>query len=161
MVVNSIAAFGFEVNGMDFIGKYFDELIVGEAFGQSLTITAAHITQGCGMFGDFNPLHSNAEFCATTRFGRPILHGPMTSAFMSASVGMYFYGTAIAYLEHNCSFLAPVMAGDTLTVSWRVDELVPKPKINGGIAALTGECYNQKKVSVAKADGKIMLSNRS
>lgn len=145
---------------MNFVGKFFDELKTGDTFGQSLTINAAHISQACGMFGDFNPLHSDAEFCANTRFGEPILHGPMTSAFMSASIGMYFYGSAIAYLEHNCSFLAPVLAGDTLTVSWTITELLSKPKINGGIAVLKGECLNQKKELVAQATGKMMLSNQ-
>lgn len=146
---------------MNFVGKHFDELTAGDTFGQSLTITSAHISQACGMFGDFNPLHSNAEFCANTRFGEPILHGPMTSAYMSASIGMFFYGSAVAYLEHNCSFTAPVKAGDTLTVSWTIVELFEKPKINGGIAVLQGECYNQKGELVAKADGKIMLSNKN
>lgn len=146
---------------MNFVGKFFNELTTGDTFGQSLTITSAHISQACGMFGDFNPLHSDAEFCAKTRFGEPILHGPMTSAFMSASIGMYFYGSAIAYLEHNCSFLAPVLAGDTLTVNWTIAELLEKPKIGGGIAVLEAECHNQKGVLVARANGKIMLSNRA
>lgn len=145
---------------MNFVGKFFDELKQEETFGQSLTITTAHISQACGMFGDFNPLHSDAEFCAKTRFGEPILHGPMTSAFMSASIGMFFYGSAVAYLEHNCSFVAPVFAGDTLTVTWTITELLDKPKTNGGIAVLEAECVNQKNEVVARANGKIMLSNR-
>ncbi|OEY65104.1 MaoC family dehydratase [Marinobacter sp. X15-166B] len=146
---------------MNFLGKAFDELSENETFGQSLTITDAHISQACGMFGDFNPLHSDAEFCAKSRFGQRILHGPMTGAFMSASIGMYFYGTAVAYLEHNCQFLSPVFAGDTLTVNWTVTELLAKPKINGGIAVLAGECYNQRSEQVATATGKIMLTNRT
>lgn len=98
---------------MNFLGKAFDEISEGETFGQSLTIDASHISRACGMFGDFNPLHSDAEFCANSRFGRPILHGPMTSAFMSASIGMYFYGTAVAYpstiagLSPRCSLATP------------------------------------------------------
>lgn len=145
---------------MNFVGKAFNQLAEGETFGQRLTINHAHISQACGMFGDFNPLHSDAEFCANNRFGQVILHGPMTSAYMSASIGMYFYGTAVAYLEHNCQFLAPVFAGDTLTVTWTIAELLEKPKINGGIAVLEGVCANQKGEQIAKAQGKIMLSNK-
>lgn len=145
---------------MNFVGKAFDELTVGQTFGQRLTINQAHISQACGMFGDFNPLHSDAQFCAKSRFGQPILHGPMTSAYMSASIGMFFYGTAVAYLEHNCQFLGPVFADDTLSVNWTISELLVKPKISGGIAVLVGECNNQKGEAVAKATGKIMLLNR-
>ncbi len=146
---------------MNFVGKTYDEIRQGETFGQSLTIEASHITQACGMFGDFNPLHSNAEFCARSRFGRPILHGPMTSAFMSASIGMYFYGTAVAYLEHICRFVAPVFAGDTLSVLWTISETLDKPRSNGGIAVLSGQCKNQREEIVAEASGKILLINRS
>ncbi|WP_409497496.1 MaoC family dehydratase [Pseudomonas fragi] len=146
---------------MNFLGKAFDEISEGETFGQSLTIDASHISRACGMFGDFNPLHSDAEFCANSRFGRPILHGPMTSAFMSASIGMYFYGTAVAYLEHNCRFVAPVFAGDTLTVQWTITQTLDKPRSNGGIAVLRGECSNQRGEQIAEASGKILLSNRA
>ena len=146
---------------MNFLGKAFDEISEGETFGQSLTIDASHISRACGMFGDFNPLHSDAEFCANSRFGRPILHGPMTSAFMSASIGMYFYGTAVAYLEHNCRFVAPVFAGDTLSVQWTITQTLDKPRSNGGIAVLRGECKNQRGEQIAEASGKILLSNRA
>ena len=146
---------------MNFLGKAFDEISEGETFGQSLTIDASHISRACGMFGDFNPLHSDAEFCANSRFGRPILHGPMTSAFMSASIGMYFYGTAVAYLEHNCRFVAPVFAGDTLSVQWTITQTLDKPRSNGGIAVLRGECSNQRGEQIAEASGKILLSNRT
>jgi len=146
---------------MNFLGKAFDEISEGETFGQSLTIDASHISRACGMFGDFNPLHSDAEFCANSRFGRPILHGPMTSAFMSASIGMYFYGTAVAYLEHNCRFVAPVFAGDTLSVQWTITQTLDKPRSNGGIAVLRGVCSNQRGEQIAEASGKILLSNRA
>jgi 3-hydroxybutyryl-CoA dehydratase len=33
---------------------------------------------------------------------------------MGAAVGMYFRGTAIAYLEHRARFLAPVRAGEAV-----------------------------------------------
>ncbi len=146
---------------MNFLGKAFDEISEGETFGQTLTIDASHISRACGMFGDFNPLHSDAEFCANSRFGRPILHGPMTSAFMSASIGMYFHGTAVAYLEHNCRFVAPVFAGDTLSVQWTITQTLDKPRSNGGIAVLRGECKNQRGEQIAEASGKILLSNRA
>jgi acyl dehydratase len=145
---------------MNFVGKAFDEISTGETFGQTLTIDESHISRSCGMFGDFNPLHSDAVFAAQERFGQRILHGPMTSAAMSASVGMYFYGTAVGYLEHNCRFLSPVFAGDTLSVTWVILELIEKPRHDGGIATMTGRCVNQRGQTVAEAEGKILLLNR-
>ncbi|MNP55674.1 bifunctional enoyl-CoA hydratase/phosphate acetyltransferase [compost metagenome] len=79
---------------------------------------------------------------------------------MSASIGMYFYGMAVAYLEHNCRFQSPVYAGDTLTTTWTIKEPLEKPKSNGGIAVLHGVCTNQDGETVATANGKILLVNR-
>ena len=107
---------------MDNSGKWFDEIRVGDTFGRSVTITEAHLVTSCGILGDFNPLHADEEFAKRSRFGGRILHGMMSSAIMGGPIGMYFYGTAIAYLEHNARFLAPVRPGDTLwSIAQRVD----------------------------------------
>ena len=66
------------------------------------------------MFGDFNPLHVDELFANHSLYGTRILHGPFTAALMSTAVGLYFAGTAIGFLEHNCRFIAPVRPGDTL-----------------------------------------------
>jgi len=142
---------------MHYSGKSFDAVEIDEFFESQLTVTESHIVTGAGLFGDFNPLHVSDQYCQNTRFGRRILHGPLTSALMSAPVGNFFAGTAIAYLEHNCQFKAPVYAGDTLTTRWIVTDKIPKPKIQAGIAVLSGTCTNQDGIVVALADGKIML----
>jgi acyl dehydratase len=143
-----------------FPGKWYDDLAVGERFGTSLTVTEAHLVLGSGMFGDFNPLHVNEEFAKRSMFGTRILHGPFTSALVSAPVGMYFSGTALAYLEHACRFKAPVRPGDTLTSEWTVTETLDKPKHKGGIAVLRCACTNQKGEVVLEADGKILVASR-
>jgi acyl dehydratase len=143
-----------------FPGKWYDDLSVGERFGTSVTVTEAHLVLGSGMFGDFNPLHVNEEFAKGSMFGTRILHGPFTSALVSAPAGMYFSGTALAYLEHACRFKAPVRPGDTLTSEWTVTEKLDKPKHKGGIAVLRCVCTNQKGEVVLEADGKILVASR-
>jgi ribose/xylose/arabinose/galactoside ABC-type transport system permease subunit len=90
------------------------------------------------LLGDYNPLHVDELFARESRFGGRILHGMMTSALMGGPVGMHFHGTAIAYLEHNARFLAPVRPGDSLVIEWTIVELTPKPHHGGGMAALAG-----------------------
>src|SRR5687767_436841 len=143
-----------------FPGKWYDEVRIGERFGTSVTVTEAHLVLGSGMFGDFNPLHVNEEFAKKSIFGTRILHGPFTSALISAPVGMYFSGTAIAYLEHACRFKAPVRPGDTLASEWTVTGKLDKPKHNGGICVLRCECLNQRKEMVVEAEGKILVATR-
>ncbi|HXT02655.1 MAG TPA: MaoC/PaaZ C-terminal domain-containing protein [Casimicrobiaceae bacterium] len=149
------------MNGLVGSGKWFDEVRVGDTFASALTITETHIVVGGGLIGDSNPHHLNAEYAKTSRFGTPILHGMLTSSIMGAAVGMYFHGTAIAYLEHRARFLAPVRAGDTLTTTWTITDLIDKPKRDGGIVVLTGAAMNQAAVAVAEADARILVGRRS
>ena len=143
-----------------FPGKAFDEVEVGETFSTSLTVTEAHLVLAAGLFGDFNPLHVDDSHAAKSRFGGRILHGPFTSALISAPAGMYFHGTAIAYLEHNCRFKAPVRPGDTLRTTWTITQRLEKPKHGGGILALRARCENQHGDVVAEADGKMLVASR-
>ena len=143
-----------------FPGKWYDDIRVGERFGTSVTVTEAHLVLGAGLFGDFNPLHVDEEFAKKSRFGGRILHGPFTSALISAPVGMFFSGTAIAYLEHACRFKAPVRPGDTLTTEWTVTQKLDKPKHQGGICVLAGLARNQGREVVVEADGKILVRSR-
>ena len=148
------------MNGHDGSGRWFDEVAVGERFARTLTVTETHLVLGAGLIGDFNPHHTDERYAQRSRFGTRILHGMLTSAIMGAPVGMHFHGTALAYLEHNARFLAPVRAGDTLTSEWTVVELLPKPRQQGGIVVLEGVATNQDDVKVAAALGKILVSTR-
>lgn len=141
-------------------GRWFDELVVGEKFSRAVTVTETHLVLSAGLLGDYNPLHVDEEFAKKSRFGGRILHGMMTSALMGGPVGMYFHGTAIAYLEHNARFAAPVRPGDTLTIAWTITGLVAKPARGGGIAELAGTATNQHGVVAATTTGKIMVFDR-
>ena len=119
-----------------FPGKWYDEVRVGDTFGSSLTVTETHLVLGAGMLG------------------------PFTSALVSSSAGMYFAGTAIAYLEHACRFKAPVHAGDTLTTVWTIVEKSDKPKHRGGMVTMRGETRNQRNEIAVEADGKMLVASR-
>jgi 3-hydroxybutyryl-CoA dehydratase len=149
------------MNGLQGSGKWFDDVTIGDTFASALTITETHIVMGAGLIGDFNPHHMNAEYAKGTRFGTPILHGMTTSSIMGAAVGMYFHGTAIAYLEHRARFLAPVRAGDTVTTTWTIAERVEKPRHGGGVVSLRGTAVNQSGIAVAEAEAKMLVARRS
>jgi acyl dehydratase len=149
------------MNALQRSGAWFDDVRVGDTFASALTVTETHIVLGAGLIGDFNPHHVNAEFAKTTRFGTPILHGMLTSSIMGAAVGMYFHGTAIAYLEHRARFLAPVRSGDTLTTTWTVTDLLDKPRHGGGIVVLEAKAIIQDGIVVAEAEARIMVSARA
>jgi len=140
-------------------GLRYSEVEVGSRHVEQMLITDAHLTLGAALIGDFNPLHVDADFAGRSRYGGRILHGVITSAIIGAPAGMIFCGTAIGYLEHNCKFLAPVRAGDTLTTTWTVEAKEDKPRHGGGIVRMTAECVNQAGVAVAQASGAMLVAN--
>ena len=138
-------------------GRLFSEFRLGDRFGSTVLITPEHLAEGAELIGDFNPLHVDERFASGTPFEGCILHGVLTSALMSAPFGNLVAGTALGYLEHNATFLAPVKPGDVLTIEWRVTELTPKPARNGGIVGADCEARNQNGVKVATARGKMLV----
>jgi acyl dehydratase len=84
----------------------------------------------------------------------------LTSSIMGAAVGMYFHGTAIAYLEHRARFIAPVRAGDTVTTTWTIAETLDKPAHDAGVVVLTGRAANQDGVVVAEAEARMLVSRK-
>ena len=146
---------------MDDSGHWYDDVRTGDVFSRSITITDTHLVLGAGLIGDFNPHHVNDEYAKGSRFGTRILHGMITSALMGAPVGMYFHGTAIAYLEHAARFKAPVRAGDTLTTTWTITDRHDKPQHGGGVVVLSGICRNQEGTLVAEATGKMLVHARA
>lgn len=146
---------------MDDIGRWYDEVAIGDSFRRSITITETHLVTGAGLIGDFNPHHVDEEYAKRSRFGTRILHGMITSAIMGGAVGMYFRGTAIAYTEHAARFLAPVRIGDTIATLWTVIDRLDKPKHGGGVVVLHGVCTNQEGVVVAEADARILVTARA
>ena len=65
--------------------------------------------------GDFNPLHFDAEFAATTVFGATIAHGILTAGYISAVIGTRLPGPGTIYLSQQLMFRSPVRIGDTVT----------------------------------------------
>jgi len=140
-------------------GRWFEAFAPGQRYVHAVTVTDAHLVLGAGLIGDFNPLHVDEAFAARSRFGRRILHGVITSALMGAPVGMLVAGTAIGYLQHDCRFLAPVFAGDTLQIAWTVVACDAKPHHGGGIVTFEGVADTHDGRRVATALGRMMVAS--
>ena len=139
--------------------KTYQDVSIGDTFTEAVRITDAHLSLGAALIGDFNPLHVDASLAGASRHGGRILHGVITSAIIGAPAGMIFRGTAIGYLEHNCRFLAPVRAGDTLTTVWEIVGKDDKPKHGGGVVRMHASCVNQQGTRVADASGAMLVGN--
>ncbi|HEY5291702.1 MAG TPA: MaoC family dehydratase [Burkholderiales bacterium] len=86
------------------------------------TITAEDVDRFAQISGDLNPIHLDAEFAATTPFGRRVAHGLLTGAIVSAT-HTNLTGPGFVYLGQELNFRAPVHIGDTLTATVTVVEV--------------------------------------
>jgi 3-hydroxybutyryl-CoA dehydratase len=95
---------------------YFDDVEVGQEW-ESLgrTITETDIVNFAGLSGDFNPIHIDHEFAASTPFRRPIAHGLLVFSIASG-LGLYSPPMrTLAFLGiREWYFRGPVFIGDTL-----------------------------------------------
>jgi len=79
-------------------------------------------------------------------FKEPIAHGMLAAAYISAVVGMDLPGPGAIYVSQSLAFKAPVKAGDTVTATARIVELMPKRRVRietlctvGGKTVVEGE----------------------
>ena len=61
--------------------------------------------------GDLNPVHSDADYAATTPFKEPIAPGIFTAGLISAVIGTQLPGPGAVYLSQSLKFIKPVKAG--------------------------------------------------
>lgn len=66
--------------------------------------------------GDWNPLHTDDEYAATTQFGRTILHGAFAAGLVSRMAGMHIPGKECLLHGLQLKFLQPIILPASLRV---------------------------------------------
>lgn len=74
--------------------------------------------------GDNNPIHLDAEFAKTTKFGRPIVHGMLISSLFSTLFGRSI--SSSVYVDQSLQFKAPVFVGSAVTAEILVTKVEPR-----------------------------------
>lgn len=143
------------------IGKAFNELKVGDILSEKITVTEAHVVKAAGLFNDYNALHTNAPDMKKARFGQRIVHGALTFSLMVGVYSKAFHDTDISTVEASIKFTAPVYINDTITMEWTISGLDEKPKLNGGLVALSGEIRNSEGTVQATLEAKILVGNET
>jgi len=93
---------------------------VGQRAHRTLTLTADRVATYAGLTGDYNPLHFDERFAATTKFGRLVVQGGLTTGLLHALVAMDLPGPGSVFLSQDWKFTAPVFIGDTITAEAEV-----------------------------------------
>jgi acyl dehydratase len=127
---------------------YLEDFAVGqETVTPARTVTEADVVAFAGLSGDYNPIHTDAEFAAATPFGQRIAHGALGLAIVTglgSRTGM-LDGTALAFLAiEDWRFARPILIGDTVRVRMTVTEVRPSSKPGAGVLKRRMELLNQR-----------------
>ena len=135
-------------------GLYFEEFSVGQTVKTlSRTIGEDAINTFAGLTGDYNQIHTDAEFAKGTPFGQRIAHGLLGLSIATGLImrtGM-LEGTVIAFREiQEWKFVKPTFIGDTVHAVLTVTETKALPRIGGGALISQVELRNQKDETLQK-----------
>ena len=135
-------------------GKWFEEFEPGmEVISHSRTVTETDIVNFAGISGDYNQIHTDAEFCKTQPFGARIAHGLLVLSIATgliAQIGL-IEGSIIAFREiSSWKFTKPTFIGDTIHVVVGVKETKPMPRLGGGLVEMDIKVLNQNDEVVMK-----------
>lgn len=145
------------------LGSYFEDLSVGMTLvSPGRTVTEHDIAAFAGLSGDYNLLHTDARFAATTPFGGRIAHGLLGLSIASGLAARLniIDGTAQAFTGLDWRFRRPIVAGDTVFVQIEVAEAKPMPAANGGLVTFRLKMLNQDGDVVQRGTWDILMRGR-
>jgi 3-hydroxybutyryl-CoA dehydratase len=144
-------------------GLYFEDYQVGDKVTtRGRTITEADIVAFSALSGDWNPIHSNADYAAQGIFGERIAHGLLGLSVASGLADRmgFMEGTAVAFLGLDWKFRSPIKIGDTIRVEAEVAELKEARRLGGGIVTFNVAVANQRSEAVQRGTWSILVKFR-
>ncbi len=144
-------------------GTFFSDFEGGHRYESvARTVTEADVVLFAGLSGDYNPLHTDAEFAKKTPFGQRIAHG-MLVASISTGLGQtlgIFEGTTLALMGQTFGYKGPVFFGDTIRLVLTVENTRPSSKGGRGVVVFTSEILKQDDSVVNSGTWTVMFRDR-
>jgi acyl dehydratase len=144
--------------------QLFEDIGIGDEYlSPGRTVTEADIVAFAGLSGDYNVLHTDAEFMRTSIFGERIAHGLLGLAISSGlgSRAMPRPFATLAFLGLRWRFKGPIKIGDTIKVRLKITDKRETSKPDRGIVTIQRTVVNQRGETVQEGDTEIMVERRS
>ena len=145
-------------------GLFFEDFQPGQTVKSvGRTITEHDIVTFAGLSGDFNQIHTDAEFAKSTPFGQRIAHGLLGLAIASGlAVQTGILGVnVVAFREvGEWKFVKPVFIGDTIHVEMEVMEVKAFPRLGTGSVTLSVHVDNQSNETAMKGLWTVLVKTR-
>ncbi len=144
-------------------GLFFEEFEIGltlETRGR--TITETDVVSFAGISGDFNPMHTDAEYSKGTQFGQRVSHGLLGLSIASGLAYQmgFMEGTVLAFTGLEWKFRAPIFIGDTIRVQAKVTKVRQMQAAGGGFVTLEIKVVNQDNTVTQKGEWTVLIASR-
>jgi acyl dehydratase len=142
---------------------YFEDFEVGMTLRtRGRTITEADIVSFATLTGDFNPMHTDAEYMKGHMLGQRVAHGMLT---LSYAVGLIYQlgvieRTGLAFRGVEMKFSLPVLIGDTIHADLTITELKEMKRLGGGSVAIEVKVVNQEGKAVQSGVLTMLVASR-
>jgi 3-hydroxybutyryl-CoA dehydratase len=144
-------------------GMYFEDFAEGvEVVSPGRTVTETDVVMFAALSGDYNQLHTDAEFAKETVFGERIAHGLLglsLAAGLAWRIG-FLEGTVEAFTALEWKFRAPIKLGDTIHVEAKVSRTKKMAKLGGGIVIFDMVVKNQRDETVQKGQWTLVVKSK-
>ena len=144
---------------------FLEDFAEGQRFdGPSRTVRGEDVLSFAALTGDRHPIHYDAEYAKTTRFGRPVVHGlhlMSLTALGAMPLTEQLEASMIAFVEQGARFLKPVFVDDTLRAEFEITDIEPKPGRDWGRLRLAVRLVNQDGETVLEGHHVYRLRSRS
>jgi 3-hydroxybutyryl-CoA dehydratase len=134
-----------------------------EAVSEGRTITEADVVNFCGLSGDFNWFHVDAQAAKESVFGQRVAHGMLVLAVATGlQVGKMEPKVATAAFMglREWQFRAPVFFGDTIRVKRTIGEKSEHKNPAQGLCVYEVEVLNQEDKVVQKGGWNMLIRRR-
>jgi acyl dehydratase len=144
-------------------GLFFEEFVPGdEVTSVGRTITETDIVNFAALSGDWNLIHSDAEYSKGHPFGQRVAHGLLilsVASGLAVRVG-FMEGTVLAFRSLEWKMQRPVLIGDTIRVHLIVAETKAVARLGGGLIHFQVEVLNQKDEICQKGAWEMLVKAR-
>ncbi len=144
-------------------GLFFEEFEVGdqvESVGR--TITETDIVNFASLSGDWNLIHTDAEYSKDQPFGQRVAHGLLILSIASGQAMRlgFMEDTVIAFRSLDWKFVKPVFIGDTVHLRVTVAATKAMARIGGGLVTFKLEVINQNDVVCQRGNWDILCKSQ-
>jgi acyl dehydratase len=143
-------------------GPYFEDFSVGDEYtSPGRTVTETDIVLFAGLSGDYNVVHTDAEFMKSSLFGERIAHGLLGLSFQQGLLGR-----VMPQLEGSCflslrwKFKGPIRIGDTITARARITDKSEGPDQAWGVVTIARQVLNQRAEVVQEGESEHRVGRR-